>query len=94
MHAHIEEFTEGGVIRVFADGETFPGPYQYAFPFRRRGDEIELVGITSRSPTAAECYEALRAAADRGWSVWARRGARVRRWQLERIRKLLPNSHE
>lgn len=87
MHAHIEEF-DGGVIRVFADGVNYPEPYQYAFPFRKRGDEIEIVGINSRAPNKGECLAMLNAAANRGWSVWAKRGRRVRKWHLDRIRSL------
>lgn len=87
MHGHIEEF-EGGVIRVFSDGQEFPGPYQYAFPFRKRGNEIEIVGINSRAPNKEECQAMLAAAVDRGWSVWAKRGRRVRKWHLDRLQSL------
>ena len=88
MHCHVEEFESGGVIRVFAEGQEFPGPYLYAFPFRRRGNEIEIVGINSRAPSKDECWAMLQAAKEQGWDVWAKRGRRVRRWHLERIAKL------
>lgn len=84
MHAHIEEF-QGGVIRVFDDDKSFGDEYRYAFPFRREGDHVEIVGVTSRIPSNDECRVMLAAAAERGWSVWARRGQRVREWHLSRI---------
>ena len=88
MYAHVEEFESGGVIRIFADGKQYGDPYEYAFPFRRNGNEIEIVGINSRAPTKDECWAMLRAAKEQGWDVWAKRGRRVRKWHLDRLQSL------
>lgn len=88
MHCHIEEFERGGVIRVFADGKQFGEPYEYAFPFRHVEGGIEIVGANARIPTKQECRAMLMAAAERGWSVWAKRGRRMRQWHWERVRQM------